>query len=195
MDNEYYDINSVVYTKIKISYFRTEHNNALNVSCDLNSYLVCQIPKNMVEVELKIKTTRSKYTLNKDTCTRTENYHPWDRADRRAQIHTKKRRMDRGEMVNIDTAIESSNSETDIQDGEGFVYTPKIFTNPNYALTEGSELEVIHKYFIGEYCEECAKRYNRCWCDKLDWDEDLIEVKPPKGPTNNLSSDQTNIAK
>ena len=67
-----------------------EHNNALNVSCDFNGYLVCQIPKNMVKVELKIKTTRGKYTLNKDTYTRTEWYHLWDRADRRVQIQPRK---------------------------------------------------------------------------------------------------------
>ena len=60
-------------------------------------------------------------------------------------------------MVNIDTPVDSTNTETDIQDGEGFAYAPKIFTNPNYALTEGSELEVMHKNFIGGYCEECAK--------------------------------------
>ena len=171
-----------------------ENNTALNVSCDFNGYLVCQIPKNTVEVELKIKTTRGKYTLSKDTYTRTERYHPWDRADKRAQIYTKKRKTDRREMVYVDTAIDSSTSETDIQDGEGFVYAPKIFTSPNYALTEGSELEVIHKNFIGEYYEECAKRCERCWCDKTDWDEDLMEVEPPKGPTNNLSNDQTNNA-
>ena len=141
-----------------------KHSTALNVSCDFNRYLVCQIPKNTVEVELKIKTIRGKYTLNKDTCARTERYCPWDRADRRAQIHTNKRRMDTREMVNIDTAIDYSNSETDIQDKECFAYAPKIFTNPNFPLTEGDEIEVVNKNFIGEHCEECAKRYDRCWC-------------------------------
>ena len=29
----------------------------------------------------------------------------------------------------------------------------------------------------------------------MDWDEDLIEVEPPKGPTNNPNSDQTNHEK
>ena len=154
----------------------------MNVSCDFNGYLVFQILKNTIKVELKIKTTRGKYTLNKDPYTRTGRYSPWDRADRRAQIHTKKRKIDRREMVNIDTPVDSSNPETNIQDGEGFAYAPKIFTNPNYALTLGNELEVINKNFIGEYCEGCATRYNRCWCDKSDWDEDLIEVETPKGP-------------
>ena len=117
----------------------------------------------MVTVELKIKTTRGKYTLNKDTYTRMVRYHPWDRADRRAQIHTQKRRTPRRETINIDTPIDSTNSETDIQDGEGFACAPKVFTNPEYVVTlpqmetESSELEVIPNKFIGEYCEKCIK--------------------------------------
>ena len=122
-------MNIIACTRIKISYFRMEHNTTLNVSCNFNGYLVCQILKNTIEVELKIKTTRGKYTLNKDTYTRTERYHPWDRADRRAQVHTKKRRTPRREMVKIDTPVDSTNSKTDIQDGEGFAYAPKVFTN------------------------------------------------------------------
>ena len=75
-----------------------EHNTALNLSCDFHGYLVCQMPVNMVEVELEIKMTQGKCTFNKDTCIRTERYHPWDRADRKAKIHTKKRRSSRKEV-------------------------------------------------------------------------------------------------
>ena len=53
-----------------------ENNKVLNVSCDFDGYLVYQIPGNTVEVELKIKTTRGKYTLTKDAHTRAEKYHP-----------------------------------------------------------------------------------------------------------------------
>ena len=174
-----------------------DNNQALSVTCDFNGFLVCQIPKNTVKVELKIKTTRGKYTLNKDTYTRTERYHPWNRANRRAQIHTKKR-TPRREAVNMDTPVDSTNSKTDIEDGEGFAYAPKVFTNPEYAAivpqteTEGSDLGVVHSNFIGEYCKKCIKKYNRCWCDKLDWDEDLMEVEPPKGPTNQNISKTNN---
>ena len=190
--------NIIAYTNIKISYFRMEHNNALNVSCNFNGYLVCQIPKNMVEVELKIKTTRGKYTLNKDTYTRTERYHPWDRADRRAQIHTKKRRIPRRETFHIDTPIYSTNSETDIQDGKGFACAPKVFSNPEYVATlpqmetESSELEVTPNKFIGEYCEKYVKWYNRYQCDKSDWDEELMEIELPKAPTNNQNNTTNN---
>ena len=142
---------------------RMEHNTTLNVLCNFNGYLVCQIPKNTIEVELKIKTNRGKDTLHKDTCSRTERYHPWDRVDRRAEIHTKKRRTNRNEMVSVDT-VDFTNSEMDIQDGEGFAYAPKIYTYPNYAITvpltesEDNELELVPKNFIGEYCGECEKK-------------------------------------
>ena len=76
-------MNLIACTIIKISYFRMKHHNALNASCDFNSYLVCHIQKNTIEVELKIKTTQGKYILNKDTYIRRERHHPWDRADSR----------------------------------------------------------------------------------------------------------------
>ena len=60
-----------------------DHNTALNFACNFNGYLVCQMPADTVEMELKIKTTRGKYTLHKYTCMRTERYHLWDRADER----------------------------------------------------------------------------------------------------------------
>ena len=62
-----------------------ECNGTLNLSYDFKGYLVCQIPTNKVEVELKIKTTWGKYTFTKDTCMRTKRNHPWDRVDRRAK--------------------------------------------------------------------------------------------------------------
>ena len=151
-----------------------EPNKALNVPCNFNGYLVCQIPNNTVEVELKIKTTQGKYTLNKDTYTRMERYHPWHRADRKAQIHTKKRRTPRRETVNIDIPVDSTRSETDIPEGEGFAYAPKLFMDPDFMATvpqtetEDSDLEVVQSNFIGEYCEKCVTNYNRCWCNRSD---------------------------
>ena len=92
MDNKCFVTISVAHIKTNFIIFRMEMNKALNVSCDFDGCFVCQITDNTVEVELKIKTTRGKYTLIKDAYTRTERYHPWDRADRRAQVHTRKKR-------------------------------------------------------------------------------------------------------
>ena len=58
----------------------------------------------------------------------------------------------------------------DIQDGEDISFAPKIFTNPEFAATipltesEDNQVELTNKNFIGEYCSECVKKYNRCWC-------------------------------
>ena len=63
----------------------------LEVSCDLNGYLVCKMPKDMVEVEMKIKTKWGKYTLLRDFYTRTGKYRPWERDDKHARIYSQRR--------------------------------------------------------------------------------------------------------
>ena len=113
----------------------------------------------------------------------TERYYPWDRVDRRVKVHTKKRRTGRKE-VEVET-VDSTNSETDIQEGEGFSFAPKIFTNSEFAATipltetEDNQIELTNKNFIGEYCSECVKKYDRCWCFKSNWEDELIEVETP----------------
>ena len=72
----------------------------------------------MVEMELKIKTRRGKYTLHKDTNTRTERYHPMERADKQSKIHTRRSKRE------VDSEVTTS-SETDIQMGKGFAFPPK----------------------------------------------------------------------
>ena len=49
-------------------------NKQLNISCAFDGYSVCQMPKDVVEVELKVKTKWGKYTLIKDFHGRTERY-------------------------------------------------------------------------------------------------------------------------
>ena len=139
-----------------------EMNKALNVSCDFDGYLVCLIPDNTVEVELKIKTTRGKYTLIKDAYTRTERWHPWDRANRRAQIHIRRRRTPQKDITGKDTTIDNS-LEADIPNGEGLGYAPKVYTDPNVAAVISptemalSAPEEPQKNFIGEYCAVCTR--------------------------------------
>ena len=50
-------------------------NSALNVTCEFDGCLVCKMPADRVEMEFKIKTRGGKYTLHKDTNTRTKRYH------------------------------------------------------------------------------------------------------------------------
>ena len=45
---------------------------------------------------------------------------------------------------------------------------------------DNDEVEVTNPNFIGEFCKECIKKYNRFQCFKSDWEEDLIDVETPK---------------
>ena len=49
------------------------------------------MPKDVVEVELKIKSKWGKYTLLRDFYTRTEKYRPWERADKCTRIYSQRR--------------------------------------------------------------------------------------------------------
>ena len=80
----------------------SQNNKALNIGCNFNGYMVCEIPKDTIEVDLKIKTLWGKYTLNKTRYCRMERYHPWDRRDRKAHISHRRRRTDR-KLSNVNT--------------------------------------------------------------------------------------------
>ena len=99
--------------------------------------------------------------LHKNTCTRTERYHLWDK---RSKIHTRRRTTRR----KVESKI-TSNSKTDIQTGKGFVYPLEIYTNLEFAKTitltdtDNDDVEKTNPNFIGEFCKECVKKYDKCW--------------------------------
>ena len=45
--------------------------------------------------------------------------------------------------------------------------------------SEDNEVELTNKNFIGKYWSECVKKYERCWCFKSNWEDELIEVETP----------------
>ena len=102
-------------------------NKSLNAACNLNGYLFCKMPKGALEVEVKVKTTRGKFTMVQDTHTRMEKYHTWEKAQR-CHIKTRKGRTSH-KAASVHT--ENNTSETDIPTGQGFGYPPLIFTYPH----------------------------------------------------------------
>ena len=76
---------NVFYTNILFSFFRMNQPQPLSISLDFQGYLVCQIPADALEVELKIKTKWGKFTLHTDQFTRTEKYRAWRKANRHAR--------------------------------------------------------------------------------------------------------------
>ena len=77
--------------------------------CDLDGYLFCKMPAETLEVEIKIKTKWG-----------TEKYHAWEKADRRSNVRTRKRKAPYREMTNMQT--EDNTSKTDVPVGQGFRY-------------------------------------------------------------------------
>ena len=113
--------------------------------------MVCELAKDIVEVVLKVKMRWGKHTLIEDQYIRTEKYHPWDRADRRVRINTRRTRMPRHvqDPNSNDTegdSVESTDSGTYLRTGKGFDYPPVIFIDPEYAAnlpdseTEGPQI-------------------------------------------------------
>ena len=151
--------------------------------CDLDGYLFCKMPAEALEVEIKVKTKWAKFCMLQDTHTRTEKYFAWEKADRRSNVRTRKRKTPHREMINMQT--EDNTSETDVPVGQGFRYPPQVFTDPKYAaavshMEEEEEEQAGTSKFLGRYCEFCNKcGETHCWCNSSDWEEGLLNVEKP----------------
>ena len=55
-------------------------NKSFNAAYDLNRYLFCKMPAGALEVQIKVKTTRGKFTMVQDNHTRMEKYFTWEKA-------------------------------------------------------------------------------------------------------------------
>ena len=115
-------------------------NKQLKTTCNFEEgLLVCHLPDDIVEIELKVKTSRGKHTLIKDLHCRTEKYHPWDRADRRVRVNTRRRKMSQcTDSTNGDlkgNSVDSTDSGTFIPKGKGLNNPPHIYTDPKIAAT------------------------------------------------------------
>ena len=154
----------------------------LNASCDPQGYLVCQMPKDMVEVELKVKTKCGKFTLTKDFHSRTEKCCPWNMAACRARIHTYKHRTPHQIVAktyesNMPNSTDSDSS-TQIITGEGIGYPPKVYTDPRaHQPPTDSDIEE-QQILFKDYCRTCISQRPRCVCQPTsDRDEDPIDLR------------------
>ena len=137
----------------------------LCINLDFQGYLVCQIPKVALQVELKIKTKWGKFTLHTDQFTRTEKYRTWRKASR-CKIHSRRRQYHMGDShLNV-----SSDSGTFINSGQGLGFPSKVFidsdTDPDYPP---------HIPILEDYCCTCLTEKVRCSCQpKSNWSGELI---------------------
>ena len=139
------------------------------------------MPAEALEVEIKVKTKWGKFSMLQDVHTRTEKYHAWEKADRRSNVRTRKRKTPCRDMTNMQT--EDNTSETNVPVGQGSRYPPQVFTDPRYAamvphMEEEEEEQAGNSKFLGryyEFCDKCGEMY--CWCNSSDWEEGLLNVE------------------
>ena len=127
-----------------------------------------------------------KHTLIKDKYNITEKFHPWERADRRVRINTRRKRMSRctqdPNSNDNDTrgdSVESTDSGMCRLTGKGFNYPPLIFTNHEHAANlPDSDIDSLAvapqiSSYVGSYCKDCVTKWPRCICKlESDWDDD-----------------------
>ena len=142
---------NVFYPNILFYFYRMNQLQLLSVSLDFQGYLVCQIPADALEVELKIKTKWGKFTLRTDQFTRTEKYRAWRKANR-CKIHSRRRKHLSNSHLNI-----SSDLSTFINHSQGLGYPLKIFIESN------SDQEFPpHIPILEDYCRTCLIEKVRC---------------------------------
>ena len=148
----------------------------LSVACDFQRFLVCQIPKDVTEVELKIKTKWGKFTLHTNEHTRMEKYRPWKKVSC-CRIHSR-RRLPCHERTGKHHLNCSTDSGTFINNGQGMGYPPKTFI--------GSDMDEDiphHIPDVEDYCRMCLTRKVRCTCKPMsNWSADLIDITQPDLP-------------
>ena len=117
------------------------------------------MPKDVVEVEMKIKTKWGKYTLLSDFYMRTQKYRPCEGANKHARIYSQRRTSCQTKTTDTQDSVgntTSTDTGTYIPTSYGRGYPPRIFTNPNDS--SDSDAKVV-----------ASKQPS-------DWDEDLIDL-------------------
>ena len=151
-----------------IYFFRMNQPQPLYVSLDFQGFLVCQVPKDAIEVMLKIKTKWGKFTLHTDQFTRTEKYRVWKKVNCH-KIHFRRR-----QPYNIsDSHLNvSTDSGTFINSSQGMGFPPKVF------IDSDSDQDIPpHIPILEDYCRACLTEKVKCSCNPVsDWSAEPLDV-------------------
>ena len=78
--------------KLNLSIYLKTMAGHLNTNCDFNSgFFLCNIPRDTIQVVLKIKTKGGKHMLTEGWEKRTEKYRPWEKFTQHVKIGSTKR--------------------------------------------------------------------------------------------------------
>ena len=166
----------------------------LNTNCNFDAgFLTSDIPRDTIQVVLKIRTKWGKHTLTEDCEKRTEKYRPWEK---HAQCITydPTKRVEPLSLHKVHDSGSSSDSWAWIQASGDLEFTCKIFKDPSsdkentpvtniqttlilndLNITE-DELPERPTNFVGPYCPKCVLKWPRCIClDESDWEDNATQ--------------------
>ena len=112
---------------------------SLNSHCDFKEgFFTCDLPVDMVELVLKVKTRHGKHTLKEDWERRTEKYRPWERWTDKGET---------GPRHKLDSASPSMTSDLGpwLPTPE-FKYKPKLFNNPRNASSDKENIPPLEPF-------------------------------------------------
>ena len=108
----------------------------LSSYCNFTSgFLVCDIPRDVIQVVLKIKMKWGKHTLTKDQERRMEKYRPWGKCTHQVKID-RTRRVESISLKMIHDSGSSSDSGTWVHIEEGLEYPPKVLNDPKHTTSD-----------------------------------------------------------
>ena len=156
----------------------------LCVSLDFQGYLVCQIPKDALEVELKIKTKWGKFTLHMDQFIRTQKYRTWRKANH-CKIYLRRRQHHTGNShLNV-----SSDSGTFINSGQGLGFPHKVFIDSDTDQDFTPNIPILE-----DYCRTCLTEKVRCSYQPMsNWSGELIDINQPDPPNTDNNKDRDDV--
>ena len=152
----------------------------LSVAHVFQGFLVCQMPRDVMEVELKIKTKWEKFPLHTDQHTRMEKYRTWKIASC-CRIHSRRTLPC---LEKPDEHQGSTDSGIFINSGQGLGYAPKTF------IPSDTEEDIPpHIPDLEDFCSMCLTTKVRCTCKPMsDWSVDLIDITQLDPPNSDITA-------
>ena len=165
----------------------------LSVTCNFQGFLVCQMPKDVIEIELKVKTKWERFTLHTDQHTRIEKYRPWKMVNH-CRIHARRRLPchERTAQHHLNCSMDPG---TFINSGQGMEYPPKTVIG-----SDTDEDIPPHIPDIEDFCRMCLTRKVRCTFKPMsNWSADHIDITQldppnPDSTANNERDDRQDQA-
>ena len=162
------------------------------------------IPRDAIQVVLKINTKWGKHTLTEDCERRPEKYRLWKKCPQCVMINPMKRVVDPISLQKVHDSGSSLNSGAWIQVSRDLEFICKVFNDPKNMSSDKENMPMIDTQttltlndlnitdctgpeglserpanFVGPYCPKCILKWPRCICTtESGWEDNTTQQMP-----------------